>query len=119
MSRSSSTKRTMLVECLNSAPREVEVFITFREVIDGKRFDFAVTQELNGIGQCVTEVRSGRKVCALGVGAAYLPAYAKLRGTSYATRGLMSLRALIDKHGAKRVREVMEAAPKLDRGVTP
>ena len=110
----SANTRTMRVDNTKGAPVEVQVFATFRETIAGKRFDFAVTRDISGFGQVLTECRTGRKVCALAVGAVYLPAYAKLRRTAYTARGLIALRQLIDKHGAAHVRAVMESAPALE-----
>lgn len=99
--------------CTNTPPKLVTCFARFTREIQGEAYEFAVTPEMHGTGQCLTHVTSGRKVCALGVPAAFLPAYAKLKTAAYRARGELSLDALIAKHGEARVRSVIASAPDL------
>ena len=82
----------------------------FDRVIGGRRFRFAVTDETQGFGQCVTHTRSGKRVCAIAVGGAYLPAYSKLAGTAYTARANLALDALIARVGEERVAQVLSDA---------
>lgn len=101
------------VSCTDSEPRSVTCFARFTRELQGEVYEFAVTRETSGIGQCLTHVASGKKVCSLGVPASFLPAYAKLASAQYRARGELSLDALIAKHGEARVRSVIASAPDL------
>jgi hypothetical protein len=101
------------ISCIDSEPRSVTCFARFTRALQGEVYEFAVTREASGVGQCLTHVGSGRKVCALGVPAAFLPAYAKLKTASYRARGELSLDALIAKHGEARIRSVIASVPDL------
>lgn len=96
-----------------AAPVQVPEFARFKATIQGETHVFAVTQDPAGIGQCLTHVRSGMRVRALGVGAAFLSTYSKLRPTSYRERGRLSLDHLIAEKGEALVRSVIAAAPDL------
>lgn len=100
--------RTLTVTLKDGTKETVELFCKFCHKIDGQLFEFAVTKEVNGLHKVVTHVASGLKVCALSVGAAYLPAYRHL-GTDVA-RAQVSLQQLIDRVGEARVRSVISAA---------
>lgn len=101
------------VACTNSEPRNVTCFARFTRELQGEVYEFAVTRETYGVGQCLTHVASGRKVCALGVSARFRCEYAKLATAAYRARGELSLDALIAKHGEARIRSVIASAPDL------
>ncbi len=82
----------------------------FKRVIGTRSFKFMVTDELSGAGQCITHSQSGKRVCAIGASAAYLPQYAKLASEAYAERAHMALDSLIARVGEARVAEVLAAA---------
>jgi hypothetical protein len=105
--------KTCLVHIKGGKPARVKQFARFKRTIQGDEHLFAVTEQPDGIGQCLTHVKSGRRVCALGVGASYLPAYAGLKSASYRARGEMSLDALIAEKGEAVVRSVLASAPDL------
>lgn len=92
-------------------PHTVECFATFDYEIDGRTFRFNVTRALDGLCKVVTHAKSGAKACNVGVGAAYLPAYAKL--SSDEARAKLALDELIERHGADRVRCVIATAEDL------
>jgi len=105
--------KTCLVRIKGGKPARVKQFARFKRTIQGDEHVFAVTAQPDGIGQCLTHVRSGMRVCALGVGASYLPAYAGLKSASYRARGEMSLDNLIADRGEAVVRSVLASAPDL------
>lgn len=98
---------TVTIPTSKGKTAEVEQFAAFDYEIDGQTFRFLVTRELHGMSKCITHAKSGKKVCVLGVGASYLPAYAHL-GTDEA-RAKLALAELVERKGAARVRSVVAA----------
>lgn len=100
--------KTIKVSLQDGTAKTVQKFAAFDYEIGGQSFRFCVTESLDTVGKCITHEASGLKVCILGVGASYLPAFAHL-GTDEA-RARLSLDQLIERHGAARVRSVISAA---------
>jgi hypothetical protein len=101
-------RKEAVIRTQEGESRRVEQFAAFERVIDGQRFKFLVTRELDGVHKVVTHAKSGNKVCMLGVGAAYLPAFSRL--SSDKERAELALDELIERVGADRVRCVIAAA---------
>lgn len=101
--------RSVAIAMRNGNKSRAQCFGAFRETIDGQAFDLLVTADVNnGTGKCVTHKKSGKRVCAVGVGAAYLSSFQGARDD--VARARVALQALIDKVGAPRVRSVIAAA---------
>lgn len=95
-------------------PREVEAFGKFSQVIDGRRFNFVVTESSQQtFGRSLTHVESGMKVCEVTAAVMYLSSYRK--APSDVERAKVSLQQLIDRVGADRVRCVISQADPLPK----
>ncbi|HEU4376246.1 MAG TPA: hypothetical protein VFS02_22325 [Telluria sp.] len=110
-----TAERTCWVFLKDAAPIQVREFARFKATLQGETHLFAVTAEVTGVGQALTHVRSGMRVRSLGVGAAFMSTYSKLRPTSYRERGRLSLEHLIAEKGEALVRSVIASAPDLKR----
>lgn len=102
--------KTMKVPTLYGGHERVTVRARFKREIDGRVFAFAVTDVLDGFGQNLTHVKSGLILRPLGVSAAYLPAYSKLKADAYKARGEMALDDLLARAGAHQVAAKLAAA---------
>lgn len=105
--------KTCLIQREGCAPARMPMLASFTRDIQGEVHAFAVTPNTQGAGHVLTHVASGMKVCALGVGATYLPGYAKLKAADYKAKGEMALDELIARVGVAKVRTVLAAAPEL------
>ena len=105
------TNENFVVVTGNGTFRRVRSYGNFTAQIGGEAHEFAVTDELNAVGQCLTHVRSRLRVKPLGVGAAYLPGMRKLGWAQHIERGRLALQALIDLRGAEHILKVLNEAP--------
>lgn len=90
-------------------PLSVECYAQFHMVIDGQAFEFAVTHDVNmqDKHKCVTHLASGKRVCAASVGGAYLR---KVDRPSDHTIGEWAMKQVVEKHGGKKVADLLRAA---------
>ena len=105
------TEEKFIIATSNNTFRRVRCYGTFTAAVGGKQRQFAVTDELNMIGQCLTDVRSRLRVRPLGVGANYLNKLTKLQAESYIARGRLALQSLIGEVGEAKVAKVLDDAP--------
>lgn len=99
-----------------SAPIRVRCYAKFYATFQGERHQFAVADCPDGtVGQQLMHVASGYRVKLLGVGAVYLPRFAKLRGDSFKARGLLVLEELVKLHGEAVLRSKFASVPDLPK----